>query len=102
MPIKIKKPRARVGCVLIKDVTASYQGKQVLGEARFQQPPVGLVIDACEPKDTDKQWIAWDERIKAGALVLIPRTQKYEFPLGDGTTLMSCHHSDIRVFYEEY
>lgn len=101
MTLKVKKPLARVGDVLLKDVTQKYEGTQALGEDRFKQPPVGLVVDCCRPEKGSKEWIPWDERIVKGALVLMPRTQKYEFPLGDGTSLLSVHHSDIRVFYEE-
>ena len=98
---KILQPKARVGCVILKDVTFKYQGIQDLGESRFKQPPVGEVVDCCKPDKDIKQLLPWDDRIKVGALVLLPRTQKYQFPVGDGTDLLSVHHSDLRVFYEE-
>jgi hypothetical protein len=97
---KILKPVARVGCVILKDVTFKYQGIQELGETRHKQPPVGEVVSCTRPGEDIKQLLPWDDRIVVGALVLLPRTQKYEFPVGDGTKLLSVHHSDLRVFYE--
>ena len=100
MKPKIRKPKARIGCVILKDVTFKYKGVAGLNEYRHKQPPVGEVVDCCKPGKDVKQLLPWDDRIVPGSLWLLPRTAKHVFPVGDGTELIQVHHSDLLILYE--
>jgi hypothetical protein len=93
--------KPRDGYVLLEDVTKKHRGTQKFDEQRHDQPVLAKIVSFEKPQKADPQYIPWDYKIKVGAVVLKPVTQKREFSTGDGRTMIICHHSDIKVFFNE-
>lgn len=89
---------AREGYVLLEDVTIKYKGVRNFNEIRHKQPQLAVIREFTKPVK-ENEFMAWDDKIEVGQVVLKPVTQKYEFDDGNGGKLLVCHHSDIKVFF---